>query len=87
MALAAEQSGYELIVAGPDMPPYPTESGRPEVVVLPYYYFTAAQYTMHPYLSEDVQDCTHYCSSPFLYLPLWRSLRFAMDRQFGNDEG
>ena len=83
VAKAAQQAGFDLITAGPDMPPY-NETGNNEVVALPYYYFTEKQYSMHPYQRDFVQDCTHYCSSPFLYMPLWRSLRFAMDRQFWN---
>lgn len=83
VAQAAQQAGFDLITAGPSMPPY--QDNANEVVVLPYYYFTERQYSMHPYQRDFVQDCTHYCSSPFLYMPLWRSLRFAMDRQFWNN--
>ena len=36
---------------------------------------------MHPDLGER-SDCTHYCSTPFVYYPLWRSLRYALNRQF-----
>jgi len=58
----------------------------PEVVVLPYFHYTSRLYSLHP-IQDNFQDCTHFCSSPFLYYPLWRSLRFAMDRQFGGGLG
>ncbi|CAB9524637.1 expressed unknown protein [Seminavis robusta] len=54
---------------------------RKELLVLPYYNFTAPHYDQHP--PEKEADCTHYCPSPFLFLPLWRSLRIVMDRQYG----
>jgi hypothetical protein len=56
-----------------------------EVVVLPYFNFTSQHHGMHPKggdKEDDFQDCTHYCSSPYVYYPLWRSLRLAMERQF-----
>ena len=55
---------------------------QPEIVVLPYFNFTSHLHTLHP-VQDNFQDCTHYCSSPFIYYPIWRSLRFAMERQFG----
>ena len=96
---AAQQSGHALVVAGPDMPELSQQHSRirrrlaashrnntadvqPEVVVLPYFDFTSQLHSLHP-VQDNFQDCTHYCSSPFAYYPLWRSLRFAMDRQFG----
>jgi len=83
---AALDSGTNLIVAGPNMPPLTPRSNNNktanEVVVLPYLNFTSPHHGLHPH-QEGQQDCTHFCSSPFMYYPLWRSLRFAFDRQFG----
>ncbi|CAB9518883.1 expressed unknown protein [Seminavis robusta] len=81
---AANQSGHTLVMAGPNMPPHQhnTNQGVQEVVVLPYFNFTAKHHGMHPLQGEDTHDCTHYCSSPYVYYPIWRSLRFAMERQF-----
>lgn len=52
------------------------DATTPTLVVLPWWDFTARHHEMHPF-----QECSHYCSSPFLYLPLWRGLRLAMDRK------
>jgi len=59
---------------------------QPKLTLLPYADFTQQLYQLHPF-DERLQtadggggggdDCTHYCSSPFLYMPLWRSLRMA----------
>ena len=90
IAKAAQQTGHDVVIASPNMPPFPSGTGRPEVVVLPYFDFTArTQSSFHPYHGSTgipvSQDCMHWCSAPFLYVPSWRSLRLAMDRQFGND--
>jgi hypothetical protein len=86
MAQAAEETGYDLIMAGPNMPTFPSGTGQPELVVLPYVDFMARQSAFHPYQGNTrvTQDCTHWCSAPFLYMPLWRSLRLPMDWQFGD---
>ncbi|CAB9498321.1 expressed unknown protein [Seminavis robusta] len=76
---AANKSGHSFVMAGPHMPSL--SSVQPELVTLPYFNFTAPHPTMHPH--SGAAECTHYCSSPFIYYPLWRSLRFALDRQFG----
>jgi hypothetical protein len=62
----------------PPLPPISRNKKRPELLVIPYYNFTALHHHMHP-----STECSHYCSSPFIYYPLWRSLRLAMDRQYG----
>jgi hypothetical protein len=56
----------------PTPPPPP-----PELVILPWWNFTAQLHMMHP-----ATECTHYCYSPFLYVPLWKGLRLAMDRRY-----
>jgi hypothetical protein len=45
-----------------------------ELVILPFRNFTHDLHYMHG------AECTHYCSSPHLWLPIWRSLRLSMDR-------
>ncbi|CAB9526444.1 expressed unknown protein [Seminavis robusta] len=81
---AAAKAGRKLLVAGPDMPRFRQHDKQNELVVLPYFDFTSQHHGMHPRRKDKhgVDDCTHYCSSPFMYMPIWRSLRLAMDRQF-----
>jgi hypothetical protein len=47
-----------------------------ELVILPFREFTHDLHYAHG------TECTHYCSSPHLWLPVWRALRLAMDRLF-----
>jgi hypothetical protein len=47
---------------------------RHELVFLPYRNFTIPLHYLHP------GECAHYCHTPFVWLPIWRSLRLAMDR-------
>jgi hypothetical protein len=48
---------------------------RDKIVVLPFFDFTTTLHKYHPLN----QDCTHFCYSPYLWWPLWRSLRIAME--------
>ena len=92
----AKKANIPVLYAGPAMPPLPvsntigsnddlngTQRVQPnnfnynELVILPYHEFTSKMHRFH-----GGTDCTHYCSTPILYAPLWRSLRIAMDRQF-----
>jgi hypothetical protein len=77
----AADANYSYAVAGSDLPP--KNKSTPKVVVAPWFNFTSQHYRLHPLepLSSK-QDCTHYCASPFLYLPVWRGLRIAMDSEF-----
>ena len=56
---------------------------RPRLFVLPYHNFTHRFHRMHPTNREPdtdkLQDCTHFCGSPFMYMPLWRPLRLILD--------
>jgi hypothetical protein len=45
-----------------------------EIVFLPYRDYTKALHHMHD------RECTHYCANPFIWQPIWRSLRLAMQR-------
>jgi hypothetical protein len=90
--LAAQEAGIPVIFVGPEMPPVSSNSTMTtlardvtkkipsprELVVIPYYEYTVGLWGMHPL------ECTHYCSSPVIYLPVWKSLRVAMDRQFSS---
>jgi hypothetical protein len=56
---------------------------RGELAILPFFNFTSEHYDLHPLADEgdDTADCTHYCSTPYLWMPLWRSLRLALERK------
>lgn len=47
---------------------------RNELIVLPFRNYTAPLHYLHP------GECTHYCHTPYLWLPIWQALRIAMDR-------
>jgi hypothetical protein len=53
----------------------PSSRRRDKIVVLPFFNFTTTLHEDHPLN----QDCTHFCYSPYLWWPLWRSLRIAME--------
>lgn len=74
---AAEQEGYRVLWADHTLP-LEVNHDKPELIFLPFWNYTSRHYNMHP-----SHECSHYCASPFLYTPLWRSLRLAMDRTFG----
>ena len=82
---AAEEVGYKIVMANEDISrhlPQGEQAGQRlsdnvEVAILPFYNFTAPHYDLHPH------ECTHYCSTPFLWMPLWRGLRLALDRKYG----
>jgi hypothetical protein len=74
---SARQAGYNVVVATDASLPRPKQKGgSDELVILPFYNFTVPLFDLHP------NKCTHYCSTPFLWMPIWRSLRLAMDRQW-----
>lgn len=87
----AKQEGFNYIVAGTggihrdEIEFRKPVAPKRDILVLPWYKFTEPFYTSHQDKepgSEGDPDCTHFCGSPFLYYPLWRSLRLAMDRQY-----
>ena len=87
---AAQRAKYTVDVVGPHrhhhQPPPPPQttssrSSRRHVTVLPFADFTKALHGLHPYEEAGGGkggDCTHYCSTPFVYYPLWRSIRMAL---------
>jgi len=76
----AKLSGFRVLVADPSSKNSLSLVSRTahdeEVVVVPFANFSAEFHDLHP------NECTHYCSTPHLWYPLWRSLRFAMSRRF-----
>jgi hypothetical protein len=80
---AARAAGYDVAS--------PSEAASDKLVILPFHNFTAQLYDSHPHdagefnNSTNQQDCTHYCLSPFLWVPLWRTLRIAMDAAYRAD--
>lgn len=52
------------------------EKRKDTVVMLPFFDFTSTLHDFHP----SNQDCTHYCYNPYMWWPLWRSLRITMDK-------
>ncbi|CAJ1935031.1 unnamed protein product [Cylindrotheca closterium] len=73
MQQAAENAGLQWrSLAEPDFSAQDKETN--EIVFLPFRDYTVPLHYLHP------NECTHYCHTPYLWLPLWRSLRIALDR-------
>jgi len=73
LSSAARSQGFQMTLPSANV----DQANDNELVILPWWNFTAQYYKMHPR-----HECSHYCSSPFLFVPLWRSLRLAMERRF-----
>jgi hypothetical protein len=58
----------------------PVSRSDHELVILPFRDFTSELHYLHP------NECSHFCSTPHLWLPIWRSLRLAMDRALANTD-
>ncbi|CAB9521094.1 expressed unknown protein [Seminavis robusta] len=89
---AAHQANYSVRrlqeeVVVPDNNNQRFDSDHASVTILPFADWTKPLYALHPYDDRGGTggggggDCTHYCSSPFLYLPLWKSMQYAMSSQ------
>lgn len=48
--------------------------GNNDLVFLPFRDYTVPIYYLHP------SECTHFCHTPYLWLPMWRNLRMAIDQ-------
>lgn len=74
--VAAREAGYDIVS--------PTDSSdESKLVMLPFHNFTAQLHGNHPYdPSRAIGECTHFCSTPLLWMPLWRTLRIALDTAF-----
>lgn len=49
-----------------------------EIYILPFAKYSAKFHELHQ------GECTHFCSTPFLWYPLWRSLRLSMEEKLGS---
>jgi hypothetical protein len=76
----ANETGLTFLQIDPSgkSPMSPTRDKQDEMVLIPFKNFTSELFDLHM-----GNDCTHYCSTPLLWNPLWRSLRLAMDDRFG----
>ena len=52
----------------------PPSQDKQELVFLPYRVYTKELPTLHG------RECTHYCANPFIWKPIWRGIRLAMQR-------
>ena len=73
---AARHAGYDIVT----MVNATLRKGT--MTMLPFHNFTAALHGSHPYDEEIGGECTHFCTTPLLWIPLWRTLRIAMDTAF-----
>ena len=76
---AALEAGYEVSS--------PTNASLGKLVMLSYHNFTVPLHNIHPtnhgaFNNDTYGECTHYCSTPFLWMPLWRTIRISMDTAF-----
>ena len=74
--MAARHAGYDIV------PMTNATLRKGTMTMLPFHNFTAALHGSHPYDEKIGGECTHYCTTPFLWMPLWRTLRIAMDTAF-----
>jgi hypothetical protein len=49
-----------------------------KIPILSFFRLTASRYDIH----LDCEDCTHFCSSPMLWLPLWHQIAFELIKYF-----
>jgi hypothetical protein len=88
---AANKSGFTPVVVDPSgktpLPPLrlplhhsdDNKDGEIPFFVLPFNEFTSQFHDLHPH------ECSHYCSTPHIWNPLWRSLRLTMDRRYNTN--
>lgn len=80
MTEAAEMAGFAISNASdPSFSSQPVSRGD-ELVILPYYRFTSELHRVHP------GECTHFCHTPYVWIPIWRTLRLALDRATLNND-
>lgn len=48
-----------------------------DVLLLEYRNFTSGLHHLH---NPGTQDCTHFCSTPFLWMPIWHGLRLGIQK-------
>jgi hypothetical protein len=47
--------------------------------IIPFFNITAARYDLHTQFAED---CTHFCKSPLLWLPMWDNIYNQLNKIF-----
>ena len=63
-----------LDISDPEFHNIPRSQDQQELVFLPYRDYTKELPTLHH------SECTHYCANPFIWQPIWRGIRLAMER-------
>ena len=60
-------------------------NGTDSMLFIPYREFTSGLIHLHDSadVSKEKQDCTHFCNTPFVWLPIWRHLRIGMEKYVG----
>ena len=77
----ASDNGFQVLTADESLVrAEPRKNNDLELIWLPFLNFTSELHFMHS--SKNALDCTHFCQSPYLWWPVWRSLRLAVDRAF-----
>lgn len=56
----------------------PTPNDMPKLVMIPYFRFTRDLLRLHG------DECAHYCHARDVFNPIFRGLRLAMDKRYGN---
>jgi hypothetical protein len=80
MTEAAEMAGFAISNASDSSFLSKPVSRADELVILPYYRFTSELHRVHP------GECTHFCHTPYVWIPIWRTLRLALDRAILNKD-
>ena len=80
MLKAAEAANVSVVGFPPGDPTAtgvgPNPDNRDELAILPFTLFTRPLHYLHP----GGEDCSHICYTPFVWLPVWRTLRISLDR-------
>ena len=79
MTMARQTSNITwLDISDPEFHNIPLSQDQQELVFLPYRDYTKELPTLHN------QECTHFCANPFMWQPIWRGIRLAMQRTAKN---
>jgi len=73
----AQDLNYTLVFADPSLLKIANPVSNDDLVIVPFERFTRQLWFLHP------SECTHFCSTPHLWSPIWRSLRLAMEWNYG----
>lgn len=59
-----------------------SDDAAKELIVIPFAQYTAELFFLHPtHTVSKTLDCTHFCQSPYLWWPVWRSIRLGMEQR------